>query len=179
LLNWIEQSSRDLQVGVRSLAKTPAFTVLAVSSLALGIMTTTAIYSVLYAVVLDPFPYKNVDDLTSVLVRDPAQRGTRLSYSVDQFVEISERSRVFDGVIASTISDVVWTGEGDPQRLRGNHGTFNTFDVMGGGSAAAGTNADCQRRSAWRRAGRGARLSILAASVRRRSDRGGTPPPTE
>jgi hypothetical protein len=132
LLNWIEQSSRDLQVGVRSLAKTPAFTVLAVSSLALGIMTTTAIYSVLYAVVLDPFPYKNVDDLTSVLVRDPAQRGTRLSYSVDQFVEISERSRVFDGVIASTISDVVWTGEGDPQRLRGNHGTFNTFDVMGG-----------------------------------------------
>jgi hypothetical protein len=59
-------------VGVRSLAKTPAFTVLAVSSLALGIMTTTAIYSVLYAIVLDPFPYKNVDDLTSVLVREPS-----------------------------------------------------------------------------------------------------------
>ena len=35
------------------------------------------------------------------------------------------------GVIASTISDVLWTGEGDPQRLRGNYGTFNTFDVMG------------------------------------------------
>ena len=131
VMNWIEQSWRDLQVGARSLAKTPAFTVLAVSSLALGIMTTTAIYSVLYAVVLDPFPYKNVDDLTSVLVRNPAQRGTRLTYSVDQFVEIAERSRVFDGVIASTISDVEWTGDGDPQRLRGNHGTFNTFDVMG------------------------------------------------
>jgi hypothetical protein len=131
MMNWIEQSWRDLQVGVRSLAKTPAFTVLAVSSLALGIMTTTAIYSVLYAVVLDPFPYKNVDDLTSVVVRNPAQRGRRLTYSVDQFVEIAERSRVFDGVIASTISDVVWTSDGDPQRLRGNHGTFNTFDVMG------------------------------------------------
>jgi predicted permease len=130
-MNWIEHSRRDLQVGVRSLAKTPAFTVLAVSSLALGIMTTTAIYSVLYAVVLDPFPYKNVDDLTSVVVRNPAQRGRRLTYSVDQFVEIAERSRVFDGVIASTISDVVWTSDGDPQRLRGNHGTFNTFDVMG------------------------------------------------
>jgi putative ABC transport system permease protein len=129
--NWIEQFWRDLQVGVRSLAKTPAFTVLAVSSLALGITTTTAIYSVLYAVVLDPFPYKNVDDLTSVLVWSPAQRGGRLSYSVDQFVEIAERSRIFDGVIASTISDVIWAGDGDPQRLRGNHGTFNTFDVMG------------------------------------------------
>jgi putative ABC transport system permease protein len=130
-MNWIEQSWRDLQVGVRGLAATPAFTALAVSSLALGVMTTTAIYSVLYAVVLDPFPYKNVDDLTSVLVRNPAQRGMRLTYSVDQFVEIAERNRVFDGVIASTISDVVWTSEGDPQRLRGNHGTFNTFDVMG------------------------------------------------
>lgn len=131
MMNWIEQSWRDLQVGVRSLAKTPAFTALAVSSLALGIMTTTAIYSVLYAVVLDPFPYKDIDDLTSVRVWSPLQRGARLSYSVDQFVEIAERSRVFDGVIASTISDVLWTGEGDPQRLRGNHGTFNTFDVMG------------------------------------------------
>jgi putative ABC transport system permease protein len=38
---------------------------------------------------------------------------------------------VFDGIIASTISDVLWTGAGDPQRLRGNHGTFNTFEVMG------------------------------------------------
>src|SRR6185503_15182068 len=52
-------------------------------------------------------------------------------YSVDQFVEIAGRSRIFDGVIASTISDVLWTGDGDPRRLRGNHGTFNTFEVMG------------------------------------------------
>jgi hypothetical protein len=64
-------------------------------------------------------------------VYSPAGRGGRLGYSVDQFLEIAERSTVFEGVIASTISDVLWTGEGDPQRLRGNHGTFNTFDVMG------------------------------------------------
>ena len=94
MLNWLEQSWRDLQIAARSLVKTPAFTVLAVSSLALGIMTTTAIYSVLYAVVLDPFPYNNIDDLTSVLVRDQVRRGVRLSYSVDQFVEIAERSRI-------------------------------------------------------------------------------------
>jgi hypothetical protein len=102
-MNWIEQSWRDLRVGVRSLATTPAFTALAITSLALGIMTTTAIYSVLYAVVLDPFPYKNVDDLMSVVVSNPAQRGMRLTYSVDQFVEIAERSRVFDGVITGVL----------------------------------------------------------------------------
>ena len=94
-------------------------------------MAATAIYSVLHAVVLDPFPYKDVDRLMSVRVYNPAGRGGRLGYSVDQFLEISDRSTIFDGVIASTISDVLWTSDGDPQRLRGNHGTFNTFVVMG------------------------------------------------
>src|SRR5919107_3163498 len=104
---------------------------MAVLSLALGIMGTTAIYSVLHAVVLDPFPYKDVDRLASVRVSNPAARGGRTGYSTDQFLEIAERSTIFDGVIASTVSDVLWTEGGDPQRLRGNHGTFNTFDVMG------------------------------------------------
>ncbi len=130
-VNWLDQCRRDVRFGVRGLAKAPGFTALAVMSLALGIMATTAIYSVLHAVVLDPFPYADVDNLTSVRVSNPALRGSRTGYSVDQFLEIAGRNTIFKGVIASTISDVLWTGEGDPQRLRGNHGTFNTFDVMG------------------------------------------------
>jgi predicted permease len=131
MLMRIEQFIGDVRYGLRGLARTPGFTGLAVLSLGLGIMAVTAIYSVLHAVVLDPFPYKDVANLTSVLVSNPAQRGGRTGYSTDQFLEIAERSTIFEGVIASTISDVLWTGEGDPQRLRGNHGTFNTFDVMG------------------------------------------------
>ena len=49
----------------------------------------------------------------------------------DQFLEIAERSTIFNGVVASTISDVLWTRQGEPQRLRGNFGTPNTFEVMG------------------------------------------------
>ncbi len=128
---WLETFARDIQYGTRSLLKSPGFSALAILSLATGIMATTAIYSVLRAVVLDPFPYKNVDQLMSVRVYNPAGRGGRTGYSVDQFLEISERNTIFAGTIASTISDVLWTDEGDPQRLRGNHGTFNTFDVMG------------------------------------------------
>ncbi len=128
---WLEHLIRDVQFGVRNLAKTPGFTATAVLSLAVGIMATTAMYSVLRAVVLDPFPYKDVDNLMSVRVMNAAARGSRTGYSVDQFLEIAERNRIFEGTIASTISDVLWTREGDPQRLRGNHGTFNTFDVMG------------------------------------------------
>jgi putative ABC transport system permease protein len=131
MFNSLDQFRRDAQFGLRGLIRTPGFTALAVLSLALGIMATTAIYSVLHAVVLDPFPYKDVDELMSVRVSSPTQRGGRLGYSVDQFVQIAERNTIFEGVIASTISDVLWTGEGDPQRLRGNHGPFNTFDVMG------------------------------------------------
>src|SRR5713226_691895 len=129
--NWLEPTVRDIRLGARNLAKSPGITTLAVVSLALGIMATTAIYSVIHAVVLDPFPYKDVDNLMSVKVWEPGQRGFRTGYSTDQFLEIAERSSIFEGVIASTISDVVWTGEGDPQRLRGNYGTPNTFQVMG------------------------------------------------
>jgi predicted permease len=128
---WFEQFVRDVHFGIRNLMKSPGFTATAVFSLAVGIMATTAIYSVLRAVVLDPFPYKDVDRLMSVRVANAAARGSRTGYSVDQFLEIAERNRIFEGTIASTISDVLWTGEGDPYRLRGNHGTFNTFEVMG------------------------------------------------
>lgn len=130
-MNWLDQFRRDLLFGVRGLARTPGFTTLAVMSLALGIMATTAIYSVLYAVVLDPFPYKDVDNLMSVRVSNVAMRGYRTNYSIDQFLEIAERNTIFEGTIASTITDVLWTGDGEPQRLRGNYGPFNTFDVMG------------------------------------------------
>ncbi len=121
----------DLKFACRQLLKHPGFTAVAVLTLALGIMATTAMYSVIYAVVLDPFPYKDVDHLMSVKVWNPGEQGYRTYYTTDQFLEIAERSSIFEGVVASTISDVVWTGDGDPQRLRGNYGTPNTFQVMG------------------------------------------------
>ena len=127
----IDQVLRDVKGAFRYLGRSPGFTAIAVLSLALGIMATTAIYSVVHAVVIDPFPYKDVDNLMSVRVSDAAGPGGRTGYSIDQFLEIAERNTIFEGVIASTISDVLWTESGDPQRLRGNYGTPNTFQVMG------------------------------------------------
>ena len=121
----------DLRFAVRSLLRHAGTTTVAVLSLALGMMATTAIYSAVHAVVLDPFPYKDVDQLMSVRVASPGQPFGRTGYAVDQFLEIAERSTIFDGVIASTISDVLWMEGNEPHRLRGNHGTPNTFDVMG------------------------------------------------
>jgi len=122
---------RDIRYAIRYLRNNLGTSSMAVVSLALGMMAATALYSVIHAVVLDPFPYKDVDSLTSVRVQEIGQRGGRTGYSPGQFLEIAERSTIFDGVIASTISDILWTDPAEPQRIRGNFGTPNTFQVMG------------------------------------------------
>src|SRR6516165_10251956 len=102
----------DLKFAFRQLLKNPGFTAVAVATLALGIMAAAAMYSVVYAVLLDPFPYRDVDNLMSVKVWGAGERGYRTYYSTDQFIEIAERNTIFEGTIASTISDVLWTGDG-------------------------------------------------------------------
>ena len=67
----------DLKIAFRQLRKNPGFTAIAVTTLALGIMAATAMYSVVYAVLLDPFPYRDVDHLMSVKVWSPGERGFR------------------------------------------------------------------------------------------------------
>jgi hypothetical protein len=128
---WIEQFLTDLRFGIRNLAKSPGFALIAIGSLALGIGASTAMYSVIHAVILDPFPYKDVDHLATISVIEPGGHRSFGYYTTDQYLEFADRSTVFDGLIASTITDVVWTSAGEPIRLRGNYCSMNTFSVMG------------------------------------------------
>src|ERR1700680_1747672 len=128
---WLEQLLNDVRFGIRNLAKNPGFAIIAAGSLALGIGASAAMYSVIYAVILDPFPYKDVDHLASIALPSPDAPHRGGYYLVDQYLEFAERSTIFEGVIASTVSDVVWTGAGQPARLRGNYCSMNTFSVMG------------------------------------------------
>ena len=127
----LDEIAADLRYTLRMLRGSPGFTAVAALSLALGIGATTVIFSVVHAVVIDPFPYRDPDTLMSVVARGPANQSLGSYYETDAFLEIAERSRIFDGVLASTISDVIWSGAGDPERLRGNFVTTNTFGVMG------------------------------------------------
>ncbi|MGC4049436.1 MAG: hypothetical protein QM757_07990 [Paludibaculum sp.] len=61
--SWLAQFARDLRFGARSLAQARVFTAIAVGSLALGIGGSTAMFSVLHAVIIDPFPYQEPDRL--------------------------------------------------------------------------------------------------------------------
>ena len=121
----------DLTFAVRQIRRSPGVAATAIISLALGIGAATAIFSVVHGVVLDPFPYKDVDTLMSIRISEPGQRGGRTGYTVDQFLDFKEHSTIFSGVTVSTISDVFWTGRQVPERLRGNHTTFDGLEIMG------------------------------------------------
>lgn len=130
-LTWLQTVPQDFRFGVREMRRDKGFVAAAVGSLALGIMAATAMYSVIYGVIVDPFPYRDTNSLYSILARGSEERFGRLYYSIDEYVELARRATVFEGVAGSTISDVLWMSNGEPLRLRGNHITNNGFDVMG------------------------------------------------
>src|SRR5690348_1961291 len=78
----VESLIRDVRYGLRMLAKSPGFTAIALLTLALGIGGTTAIFSVVYCVLIDPFPYPHSDRLAVLMAHGTAHRwenGARLS----------------------------------------------------------------------------------------------------
>ena len=123
---------QDLRYAFRQLRKNPGFALTAILTLALGIGATTAVFSVAYGVLIDPFPYKDVHTLATPKLCSsewPECRWTM--YTPEQFNEILRKTDIFTGITASTISNVALTGGTEPQRLRGNYITANTFDVLG------------------------------------------------
>ena len=128
----LETVWQDLRYAARQLRRNPGFALTAILTLSLGIGASTAVFSVAYGVLIDPFPYKDVHTLATPKLCSPEwpRCGAR-SYTPAQFNEVVEKTDIFSGVTASTISDVVLTGESEPQRLRGNYITPNTFDVLG------------------------------------------------
>ena len=128
----MESLVRDLRYGVRSLAKAPGFTLIAVLTLALGIGATTAIFSVIDAVVLKPLPFEYPDRASVVWGFDKETGEGRFSHSYPDYKDLLEQNRSFDILAVWTTAQPSLTGqEADPVRLNVTVVSHRLFTLLG------------------------------------------------
>ena len=128
--NIVESLRQDVRHASRVIRRTPAFSVFVILLMALGIGSTTAVFSVVDAVLLRPLPFKDVSRLMFVWEQRHAVR--RNAVGGHEFPVWKERSRSFDVMAAITFDrDFSLTGAGDPAALNGVRVTSDFFNVLG------------------------------------------------
>ncbi len=122
---------KDLRFAFRQLRKSPGFTFIAVLTLALGIGANTAIFSVIYAVLLQPLPYPEADRI--VIVTESDQNQPQISISYPNYVDYRRDNTVFEHFAISRRESFNLSGlEGRvPEQVSGGLVTANYFKVIG------------------------------------------------
>lgn len=121
---------QDLRYGARMLMKKPGFTLIAVLTLALGIGATTAIFSVVNAVLLRPLPYAEPEQLVAVGGTDARKPGVKESSSYPDFFDWRTRNQSFEAIAAYHSTTLTLTGTDVPAHLSGQVVTAELFDVL-------------------------------------------------
>jgi putative ABC transport system permease protein len=108
---------QDVRYGARQLARSPGFSAVAVLTLALGIGATTAIFSVIHAVLLRPLPFPDPQSL--VVVWETDQKGGSRTYPVSSpnFKDWRAQSKALESLVVFRDLGLTLTGVGDPERL--------------------------------------------------------------
>ncbi len=119
---------QDLRYAVRTLARTPGFTLAAVLTLALGIGANTAIFSAVNGVLLKPLPYPGSDRLVQIM--STGFRGVHFGVSFPDLHDLRALSQDFTGVAAVRTQRHNLTGAGDPRDVQAAAVTANLFDVL-------------------------------------------------
>lgn len=138
---WMADLQQDLKVGARGLARRPAFSVVAILTLALGIGGNTAIFSVFNAVILRPLPYPEPERLVQVVERNPDpgwNPGTPvyddMAVEVHNYQDYRERNTVFAdmGWMSSGPSNVLAADDGlPPVKVKSVSASPSVFAVLG------------------------------------------------
>jgi putative ABC transport system permease protein len=130
---YLENLASDVRYGLRGLRKNPGFTAVAVLTLTLGIGATSAIFSVVNAVLLRSLPYRHPNRLVS-LYEDRGRTGfPRKQFTPANYVDCKAQTQIFEDA-AAIDADRVYnlTGNGaDPERLLGEGVTHNLFSILG------------------------------------------------
>jgi predicted permease len=121
----IETTIRDVHYAVRSLRRSPGFTIAALVSLALGIGANTAIFSILHALVLRSLPVSDPQRLVVV-----TRNGT-VSSPYPLFLELRDHSQTLEGVLAFRTTPMRLSKDGETERITGVLVSGTYFDVLG------------------------------------------------
>ena len=124
----------DLRFALRGLARSPGFTVVAVVTLTLGIGATTAVFTLVDGVILEPLPFPDPDELVSV--RHEGRGGEdQLPMSAGLYLLYADQAGSFESVAMYQPTVVNLLGDGDPERIAGSAATPSFFSVLGVGAA--------------------------------------------
>ncbi|HEY7501553.1 MAG TPA: ABC transporter permease [Vicinamibacterales bacterium] len=126
---WLETLLQDLGYATRSFRRSRAFVLVALLSLTLGIGATSAIFSVIYGVLISPYPYAKPDEIWAPGVRAIDGRGGH-TYTLDELRPLKELP-AFADVMATSVQTVLMTGEFAPESFGGVLLTANAFNFLG------------------------------------------------
>lgn len=122
---------RDIRHALRLARQQPLFTLVAVLALALGIGANTALFSVVYAVVLKPLPYPEPERLTMVWETRPDRGGFRNVVSNANYLDWRARNRVFDAMSPVFFGTGALSGNGHPEEVRYQMVGEDYFPMLG------------------------------------------------
>ncbi|MGH9711700.1 MAG: ABC transporter permease [Candidatus Acidiferrales bacterium] len=120
---------QDIRYGVRLLLKNPAFTLISVLTLALGIGANTAIFSVVNGVLLRPLPYPQPDQLVALSEKSANFESSSISYP--NFQDWQRRNTTFAAMAAYRSDDFSITGSGEAERVRAGMVSAGFFEILG------------------------------------------------
>ncbi len=126
----METVLQDIRYGVRQLVKMPGFTLTAVLSLALGIGATTAVFSVVYAILLDPYPYKAPDRMIHMRLPTPSGDMRGFGLTGTQWQEL-RKSPVVEDTFLEDDWNLTVTGADLPEDVQGVYLSSNGFNFFG------------------------------------------------
>jgi putative ABC transport system permease protein len=120
-----------IRYGLRSLTKRPAFTAIALVTLALGIGVNTAIFSVVNAVMLRPLPYENPGQLVRLWSDRSGKRTDQMEFSPAEITDFRDQLTTFEDVgLFDTGLSANLTGGSQPERVNGSEATPGLFNVL-------------------------------------------------
>src|SRR5579864_8057311 len=133
-VTFLQSLAQDIRYGLRMLRKSPGFTAVAVLTLALGIGANTAIFSVVYGVVLKPLPYRQPARLVRVYSEFPSfpnGAGSRFAISPAEYLDLKQDSQSWQTLDAWVDGTVGVAGKMEPIRVYASFVTGSLIDTLG------------------------------------------------